>query len=208
MPLTTYAGNKMLDNVTGKTAFALPTTYIALYTTLPTSNVGTGGTEMTGGSYARTDIHTSWAAASANNTATNANIQVVCNTGTVVGFGVFDASTTGNLLFYEPLLATTTAESNVFPTSGEGINTITIDGTPPIRNVIVKDSTDTTTYTEGTDYTVEYQAGKVNRLAAGAIGSGATVHITYDTATTRGVLNNDILQFNSGQLAVTLKGYK
>src|SRR5208283_3603421 len=36
-----------------------------------------------------------------------------------------------------------------------------------------------TTYTEGTDYTVNYTNGTIVRIGAGAIPSGATVYVTF-----------------------------
>ena len=208
MPFSNYLKNKLLDHSTGKTSYTKPTTYLALLTTLPSDNTGTGLVEMSGGSYARVQIDSSWAAASSGTASTNANIEITCNTGTVVGWAMYDTSTSGNMLAWDGIYTTNTAESNTFATSGEGTDVITLNVTAPVRNVIVKDSSDTTTYTRGTDYTVEYQTGKIIRISAGSISSGATVHVTYDTRTTRSVVAGDIERFNSGNLSLSLEGYK
>lgn len=206
MPFSNYAGNKILDHLHGKTSWTMPTgTFIGLFTTLPTSP-SNAGTEMSGGSYARVDIHTLWAAAASKSAASNAQIQITCNAGTVVGWGIWDASTTGNLLEYDSLLATVTAEANTFPTSGEGTDVVTL-AHAEVRNVIVKDSSDTTTYTLHTDYEVEYITGRVIRIPTGTIGSGATVHVTYDYPSSRVFLAGDIYQINSGSLTDNLTGY-
>ena len=140
----------------------------------------------------------------------NANIQVTCATGTVVGVGMFDAVSAGNMIFYEAILQTTTAESVTLANAGAGIEVAktTNLGIGGIKNVVVKDSTDTTTYVENTDYWVQYESGRIVRNTTGAIGSGANIHVTYDWATTRAVLDADIIQINSGNLKNALKGYK
>ena len=47
-------------------------------------------------------------------------------------------------------------------------------------SVVVQDVTDTTTYVEGTDYTIDYTAGRIVRLEDGDIGATDVVHIDYD----------------------------
>jgi hypothetical protein len=49
-----------------------------------------------------------------------------------------------------------------------------------IYNVKVKDATDTTTYVEGTDYTISSKAGTVTLLSTGSISAGDEIHVTYD----------------------------
>lgn len=188
----------------------MPTTYIGLYTTTPTSPTN-AGTEMTGGSYARTLINASWAAAASGSGATNAAVQIICTTGTVTGWGIFDASSAGNMIEYENLMQSVSAESQTFDTAGAGVEVLktTNIGAGGIKNVIVKDATDVTTYVENTDYWVQYDSGRIVRNATGSITSGQNVHVTYDYLTTRTVaVDADIIQFNSGNLISALKGYK
>lgn len=86
------------------------TLYVGLYTDMSnylTANPVTG-TEVTGGSYARVACaDTNWtgpaADSSFSNTAALTFPSPTANWGTVVGCGIFDASTSGNLLFYIPL---------------------------------------------------------------------------------------------------------
>jgi hypothetical protein len=94
-------------------SFVKPTTiYVGLYTVTP-SDAG-GGTEVTGGSYARAVSGTSapldanWTAASAVDGITTNAVDVTfpaptANWGNVVAFGIFDALTAGNLLVWGPL---------------------------------------------------------------------------------------------------------
>ena len=91
-----------------------PITHIGLFTAVPADDA-TGGTEVTGGAYARQAYaknSTNWgssAAGSAGNPATIQNEvaitfpEATANWGTVKGWGYFDAATTGNLLFFAAL---------------------------------------------------------------------------------------------------------
>lgn len=100
--LSRYAHQHLLDHIFRTTTYTQPTAlYVALFTVTPTSQGG--GTEVTGGSYARV-LHNGW------NAATSADPSVVTNNGeilfpqatadwgTVVAGAVFDASTGGNML--------------------------------------------------------------------------------------------------------------
>jgi len=77
------------------------TKYLALFTTNPNFETGAGGTEATGGSYARKAI--AFNAANAGATANTSQIQWTVGTDvaaqTMTGWGVFDASTNGNMYF-------------------------------------------------------------------------------------------------------------
>jgi hypothetical protein len=110
--ISEYLSHELLDHVFGAAAYTAPATlYCALFTVAPTA--GGGGTEVTGGSYARVPI---------TNNATNfpaAVGQTKRNGGTaitfpaptadwgtaddpVIGAAWFDASTAGNMLMYGP----------------------------------------------------------------------------------------------------------
>ena len=79
----------------------------------------------------------------------------------------------------------------LFPLKPRTVEHVVLTGTTPaallhanIANVVVLPSTlaqvDTTPYVETTDYVVDYVNGTVARNGGGAIGSGATVKVTYD----------------------------
>ena len=108
-----YAELKVLELLVGKTAFSLPTAYVALFTVAP-SDAG-GGTEVSGGSYERkVTAGTDWNAAAAG-AIDNANditfVQATADWGTVVAFAVFDAITGGNMLWWGDLTTPKTIES-------------------------------------------------------------------------------------------------
>ena len=100
-----YLEDKVLEHVFGGNAYTAPTTlYVALYTVAP-SDTG-GGTEVSGGSYAR---QTAAFTVSGTNPTTASNTGAIeyptatANYGTVTSVGIFDASSSGNLLAYANL---------------------------------------------------------------------------------------------------------
>lgn len=111
-----YLSNQLLSLVFGATSWSPPATlYFALYTTAPT-NAG-GGTEVSGGSYARvglTNNTTNFPVASSQ-TSRNATLidfgTASANWGTIVAVAVWDASTSGNLMYWGPLTTNKTINS-------------------------------------------------------------------------------------------------
>lgn len=99
--LSNYLENKVLDHFLGTTAYTMPTTvYVALYTVAP-SDTG-GGTEATGGSYARQVSTFSASSGGATSNATNVDFSSM-PAATIVAIGVHDAITAGNLLVWGTL---------------------------------------------------------------------------------------------------------
>lgn len=99
-----YLENAILDHVLRNTALSSPATvYCALFTVAPT-DVG-GGTEVTGFAYARQAV--TFTAAAGGSTANTGTVAFPTASGgawgTVVAFGIFDALTVGNLLYYGDL---------------------------------------------------------------------------------------------------------
>ena len=105
-----FLENEILDHVLGNAAYTAPATvYIALYTVAPTDTGG--GTEVAAADYARlaiTNNATNFPAASggakSNGTAFTYP-EATNNWGTLVAFGIFDAVTVGNLLYWADLTA-------------------------------------------------------------------------------------------------------
>jgi hypothetical protein len=110
--MSAYLEAQILTWLKGTTFVAAPTTtYVALFTTAPTSDAGTGGTEVSGNAYARQPITSSsgWSAISGGATTpdTISNAAVItfptptgAGWGTVVAIGLYDAVTAGNLLYF------------------------------------------------------------------------------------------------------------
>lgn len=106
-----FTEQKVLDHLFGATSYSPPgTLYIALFTAAPSDSGG--GTEVTGGSYARvavTNNTTNFPNASGTSPTSKSNGTTItfptasASWGTVVAFGIFDASSSGNLIAWADL---------------------------------------------------------------------------------------------------------
>ena len=107
--LSNYLENKLIDHFLGTTTYTKPSAvYVALYTVAP-SDAG-GGTEVTGGSYARQTA--AFTAAASGATSNSANIDFTnMPAATVVAIGIFDALTSGNLLLHGTLTTNKTTDA-------------------------------------------------------------------------------------------------
>jgi hypothetical protein len=104
MPKSYYADNTALNLFLRNTPFAPPAqTYLALFTVAPTPSGG--GTEVSGNGYARQPV--TFNAPSNGQCATFADVvfpvDIIADWTTVVAFGVFDAVSGGNLLYFANL---------------------------------------------------------------------------------------------------------
>jgi hypothetical protein len=115
--LSDYLENALINHLFRNTDYARPANiYVALYTAAPSDSGG--GTEVSGGSYARQAIATGassgWTAASGGATENSATLTFPTATaswGTITHIGLFDASSGGNLLFHGALTASKTIGS-------------------------------------------------------------------------------------------------
>ena len=102
--MSNYLENALINVTLRATSYTAPTTvYVALFTADPTDADVTAN-EVTGGSYARTAA--TFAAPSNGVTTNSADITFPTCTaswGTVSHIGIYDALTTGNLLYHTPL---------------------------------------------------------------------------------------------------------
>jgi len=106
---------------------ALSTVYVGLHTAVP-SDAG-GGTEVTGSSYARVAVAAAAWTRTGSQIANNAEVAFPAVTSTpytVVGFGIYDASTSGNFLFWGDTTSTTMNVGDV-PRFAAGALTVTED---------------------------------------------------------------------------------
>jgi hypothetical protein len=106
--ISNYLENALINATLRNTAYSsAATVYVALFTTDPTD--AGSGTEVTGGSYAR--VAASFGAPSNGSSATDADVnfaQATDNWGTVTHFGIYDALTSGNLLYHGALTVSKT----------------------------------------------------------------------------------------------------
>lgn len=104
-----YLENKILDHVLKHVSYTSPTTvYLALFTSDPGD--ASGGTEVTGGSYARQAIAFN-SASSGSSTSNGAVSFTSMPATTVTHFVIFDASTAGNRLYHGAFDASKTTNS-------------------------------------------------------------------------------------------------
>lgn len=113
MAKSNYLEDKILNHVFKATAYTAPaTTYAALMTAAP--NETGGGTEVAGGSYARQAI--TWGSPSAGTIANSSTLTFsALPAATITHIAVYDAATSGNLLYYGGL------SSNIVSISGADV---------------------------------------------------------------------------------------
>jgi hypothetical protein len=113
MAFSDYLEDKLLKHTFANTAFTTPgTVYLGLFTAAP-SDTG-GGTEVSGGSYARISCAFSVSGTDPTTATNSSAAEFATATGTwgSVGWvGVFDASSSGNLLAWAALTASKTVSS-------------------------------------------------------------------------------------------------
>lgn len=116
----TATDSSILQFVLGKAAYTAPAgCYVALFSTTATADNGSF-TELSGSGYARATIDaanasTAWSATTTDSTGvwkTNANTvsyaQATANWTAATGFGIYDASTVGTLLYWGTFAGATT----------------------------------------------------------------------------------------------------
>ena len=142
--MSDYLENQIVDWLVRGQAFTPPATvYVALFTAAP-SDTG-GGTEVTGGSYARVSVSSAlanWAGTqSAGSTTTSSGTggttsnngavtfpSPTANWGVVTHVGIFDASSAGNLLFWGALTTSKTVNNgDAAPSFAAGALQLQID---------------------------------------------------------------------------------
>lgn len=121
-----FLETKVLQHVFGGTSYTAPTTlYLALYTSAP-GETG-GGTEVSGGSYARQSAAFTVSGNLATNTSAIEWPAASASWGTIVAVGVMDASTSGNLLAFGNLTTSKTIGSGDILRIPAGDLDITLD---------------------------------------------------------------------------------
>jgi hypothetical protein len=127
MSASNYLENKLLDHTLGGTAFTQPS---GLYLALSTGSFAddNSGAELSGSNYSRKAM--TFAAASSGSAATSAAVEFDAATGswgTVSHWGIYDASTSGNLLFHGSFTASKTIATNDILKVASGSITISLD---------------------------------------------------------------------------------
>ena len=132
MGMSAYLSQKLMGQFLNGVAYSWPATvYLALFTVQPSG--GTGGTEANYTGYARLAITvntTNFSAVTTAGVVKNAVVQTFgTNTGTaqtVVGYGLFDAATGGNLLTDNTLTTSQTVNNGASPSFA--VDSLTLTG--------------------------------------------------------------------------------
>lgn len=130
--LSNYLERKLLDHCLGVAAYTFPSTiYLALYTSDPTE--ADTGTEATGGDYARVAITFDAASTNTSSVTSTQNAAAVVFArasaawGTITHWGLRDALTVGNLLWFGALDASVVVANLTTVEVEDGALDITID---------------------------------------------------------------------------------
>lgn len=210
--LSDYLEGKLMDHILGNTAFTAPATvHMALFTVSP-SDTG-GGTEVSGGSYARvaiTNNTTNWPNFSAGLKSSGTAINFPTPTadwGTVVAWGLFDAASAGNLLFWGPLGGL----PKQFIADVDDSITSNSHGFSDGQKVRVEALTNVNLpsgLSANTDYFVRDSAANTFKLAATQ--GGAAINITADGAgwvylwSGQQIVSGNTVSFASGDVDIAL----
>ena len=127
MSASNYLENKVLDHVLGSSALAQPS---ALYVALSTGsfNDDASGTELSGNGYARKVV--TFGTASSGSISSNSNVEFDTATGdqgTISHFGIFDASSGGNLLYHGAFSASKVISTGDVLKIASGSLTVSLD---------------------------------------------------------------------------------
>lgn len=190
--------------------------FAGLFTVSPTADAGTGGTEVSGGAYARqtlTRATGTWAAASAGTTSNSNAITfpvATANWGRVLTLGLWDASTAGNLLRVVPLITGSYKNFAVTDTTNDDIEC-------PAHGFVANDvvrffpvgGTLPTGISFDTRYFVISTGLTTDAFRVSTSQGGAAVNITAAGAgevakdASFDVVTNSQLSFAAGQLVIT-----
>ncbi len=214
MALSTYLQNALLNHVLRNTAFTTPGTnvWVALYTANPTA--AGGGTEVTGGSYARVQVEGTgdWDAPSGGVTQnTNAIVfpAATGDWGIINSFAVLDNTSGGNFLFWGWLSTfnmpfTAANAGDVFTAYAHGLindDQVVFQNYPGDTNLPTGITGDTLYYvissTTNTFQVSTTQGGSAVTLSSN--GEGIVLKVVPRT-----ILNGDTANFAVGSLTLAL----
>ena len=127
MSASNYLENKILDHVLGSSALAQPS---ALYVALSTGsfNDDNSGTELSGSGYSRKLV--TFGTASSGSISNNSAVEFDTATGdqgTISHFGIFDASSSGNLLYHGAFSASKVISTGDVLKISSGSLTVSLD---------------------------------------------------------------------------------
>ena len=118
--MSNYLENKFLDHFLGTSSTSAPSNvYIGLHTADPT-DAGTGA-EVSGNGYVRQAM--AFGASSSGTASNSGAVEFPAASGTITHIGIYDASSSGNLLFHAALTASKTInDGDIFKVAASGVD--------------------------------------------------------------------------------------
>jgi hypothetical protein len=125
--MSNYLENALINATLRNTSYTSPAAvYVGLYTSDP--GEGNTGTEVSGGSYARTAVTFGSPSNGVSTNSASVTFPTATGTwGTVTHVGILDASTSGNLLYYTALDASKSIASGDVFTISTGNLSVTLE---------------------------------------------------------------------------------
>ena len=125
--MSNYLENAVINAVLRNTSYTSPAAvYVGLYTSDP--GEGNTGTEVSGGSYARTAVTFGSPSNGVSTNSASVTFPTATGTwGTVTHVGILDATTSGNLLYYTALDASKSIASGDVFTISTGNLSVTLE---------------------------------------------------------------------------------
>jgi len=214
--LTDYSADNVLNYIVGKSAMpTLPSTYLALFTAVGGDN-GSGFSEISGNSYSRVALSGDWNSAGGDAPSTITNGAAITfptpsgSWGTIIAWGIYDASSGGNLLAWDYLgnyvwlpVYITNASPAVFDAKGNrysnGDNFVfstEYGGTAPTLSQGSLSGLLTAESPSGDSFTAQTGATAINTSASG---SGMVRKVA-----SQAIANNVVVTFASSALLLSL----
>jgi hypothetical protein len=208
---STYLEQKIQDHMLGTPYSAPSTWYLALFSAAPTDSGG--GTEQAGSGYARKSTAVSNWSRSGSVLSNNNNEEFAAATASdwsaYVAFGIFDASSGGNLLYWNYIAA---PGSTWYVGTAATSDTCTVPGHPFADNDLVvvsavNGATLPTGISEGQQAYIINSATGTFKLSATEGGSAIDITAAgvfrIAKSGRRTLANTDVARFSAGQLTIT-----
>ena len=171
--MSDYLEGKFIDYVLRSGTFASPASvYLALFTATPSDSGG--GTEVSGGSYARKQLTGAFDAAASRATSNTSVITFPTATavwGLVTSVGIFDQATGGNLLFYGSFSSNLQVDTGDTLSIAAGALDISLGGdiSDFLANEMLDHILDGSTFTQPTDAYLTLYTTMPNSADAGGV---------------------------------------
>lgn len=206
--MSDYLEGKIVEHAAGKTAFTMPTNHLALFTAAPSDSGG--GTEVSGGSYARQNLSTALGTHSGGVISNSSQVtfpDASADWGTILAWATFDASTGGNMLWWGwlgtggEIPGTAANTGDVFTSYGHGLAN---------GDSVVLQAPEGGTLPTGVSANTRYYvvSASTDTFQLSATLGGAAITLTTDgefsayKIAVKSVLNGDGFKFNAGNLSL------